>query len=90
MKKSLSLKLFSLLLLGLITTSQLHAQFDTLRVMYYNVLDYPNIYPNRDDYFRTVNQYVKADIILVNELKTTTGANYLLDALNVYGVAHFQ
>ncbi len=90
MKKSLSLKLFLLLLIAITTTAQLQAQFDTLRVMYYNVLDYPNIYPNRKYNFRTVNQYVKADIILVNELKTLTGANYLLDALNVYGVTHYQ
>lgn len=67
------------------------AQYDTLRVMYYNVLDFPNSLAGREVYFRVVNQYVQADIILVSELKTSAGANLLLnDALNVYGTTHYQ
>ena len=91
MKRLWLLHFFIPLLFTTISTSSLHAQYDTLKVMYYNVLDYPNIYPERKANFRTVNQYVKADIILVNELKTTSGANLLLnDALNVYGTTHYQ
>ncbi|MBN2175827.1 MAG: lamin tail domain-containing protein [Bacteroidales bacterium] len=68
------------------------AQFDTLRVMYYNTLNYPDAGdPNRDDYFRTINQYLKADVILINELTSEVGAFTLLnDALNVYGTTHYQ
>jgi len=68
------------------------AQSDTLRVMYYNTLNYPDGGdPNREDYFRTTNLYVQADIILVNELTSATGATTLLnDALNVYGISHYQ
>lgn len=66
-------------------------QYDTLRLMYYNVLDYPNSDPGREVYFRTLNQFVQADVICVNELKTSTGANLILnDALNVYGVDYYQ
>jgi PKD repeat protein len=69
----------------------LMAQVDNLRVMYYNLLDYPNSDPGREIYFRTVNQYLDADVILVTELKTLTGANTLLNqALNVYGTTHYQ
>jgi PKD repeat protein/endonuclease/exonuclease/phosphatase family metal-dependent hydrolase len=91
MKQLWNLRLLMPLLIILVLTSGLQAQYDTLKVMYYNVLDYPNIYPERKTDFRVVNQYLKADIILVNELKTTVGANALLnDALNVYGVTHYQ
>jgi hypothetical protein len=67
------------------------AQADNLRVMYYNILDYPYSDPGRAPYFRTINRYLEADVILVTELKTLTGANTLLDqALNVYGTTHYQ
>ena len=91
MKRLWLLYLYMPLLFITISTSSLHAQYDTLKVMYYNVLDFPNIYPERKADFRKVNQYVKADIILVSELKTTAGANTLLnEALNVYGTTHYQ
>ena len=64
---------------------------DTLEVMYYNVLNYPGSTPERVDYFRTINQYVKADIIVVNEVRSASGCDILLqDGLNVYGSDHFQ
>ena len=86
----------SFLILGLVciiclspgkrTTAQ-----DTLEVMYYNILNYPGSTPGRVDYFKTINQYIKADIILVNELISESGADLLLeDGLNVYGITHFQ
>ncbi|NOX47817.1 MAG: PKD domain-containing protein [Chlorobi bacterium] len=91
MKRLSPLNFFLPLFLLFVLTSELQAQYDTLKVMYYNVLDFPNIYPERKANFRTVNQYVKADIILVNELKTTAGAIALLnEALNVYGTTHYQ
>jgi PKD repeat protein len=59
--------------------------------MYYNLLDYPNSDPGREVYFRTVNQYLQADVIAVTELKSSTGATTLLNqALNVYGTTHYQ
>jgi PKD repeat protein len=70
----------------------LKAQYDTLRMMYYNTLDFPaSGDPGRDIHFRTIQQYVKADVILVNELTNETGADLILNnALNVYGTTVYQ
>ena len=70
----------------------IYAQFDTLKVMYYNTLNYPDGGdPNREDHFRVVNQYVQADVILINELTSYIGAVTLLnDALNVFGTTHYK
>jgi len=75
-----------------LTISISNAQFDTLRVMYYNTLNYPSGGdPNREVYFKTTNLYVQADVILINELTNGDGATTLLnDALNVYGTTHYQ
>ena len=71
--------------LSLLCLTSISAQ-DTLRVMYYNLLNYPGSTPERVEYFRTINQYIDADIILVNELINDEGAITLLeDGLNVYG-----
>jgi PKD repeat protein/endonuclease/exonuclease/phosphatase family metal-dependent hydrolase len=75
----------------LIQCHVLFAQTDNLKVMYYNILDYPNNDPGREVYFRTINQYVQADVIAVTELKSSTGATTLLNqALNVYGTTYYQ
>jgi PKD repeat protein len=86
MKKTLLI--FTLFLLN----GLLFAQTDNIRVMYYNVLDYPfSGDPGREQYFRIVNRYLEADVILVCELQSATGATTLLnDALNVYGITHYQ
>jgi PKD repeat protein len=70
----------------------LTAQVDNLRVMYYNILDYPfSGDPGREINFRKVNQYLDADVILVCELKSSTGATTLLNqGLNVFGTTHYQ
>ena len=75
----------------LILVSDLNAQFDTLRVMTYNTLDFPLSSAGREVYFRTINQYLKADIIVVNELSNSTGADILLNqALNEYGITYYE
>jgi len=59
--------------------------------MYYNLLNYPGNTPERVEYFRTINQYIQADIILVNELINDEGATMLLnDGLNVYGIGRYK
>ncbi len=55
------------LIVTLAQVKQIFAQ-DTLKVMYYNILNYPGSTPERIVYFRTVNQYINADVILVNEI----------------------
>ena len=75
----------------LILTSELSAQYDTLRVMTYNTLDFPMSSAGREVYFKTVTQYLNADVILVNELSNATGANLLLnDALNEDGITYWE
>ncbi len=59
--------------------------------MYYNVLNYPGSTPGRVSYFRTTNQYIGADIILITELISDAGAETLLqDGLNVYGETKYS
>ena len=69
---------------------QISAQ-DSLRIMYYNLLNYPGSSSERVAYFRTITHYVKADILLVNELLNDEGAVTLLeDGLNAYGNRSFK
>jgi len=92
MKKSSFNRLLFLIIFFYTPFSTTYAQTDALRVMYYNTLNYPDAGdPNREDEFRKINQYVQADIILINELRSYTGAVTLLnDALNVYGTSYYQ
>jgi PKD repeat protein len=69
----------------------LHAQYDTLRVMTYNTLDFPMSSTGREVHFRTINQYLNVDIIVVNELSNSNGADILLNqALNEYGITYYN
>jgi PKD repeat protein len=81
-----------LLVIFSISMIQADAQYDTITVMYYNTLNYPDAGdPNRDDQFRTINRFLMADVILISELTSEAGAFTLLnDALNVYGTTHYQ
>jgi len=92
MKNTFIVSILLILVLILSTFTSIIAQVDYLKVMYYNTLNYPDAGdPNREDNFRTVNSYVQADIILINELTSYAGAVTLLnDALNVYGTTHYQ
>ena len=86
------MKKIFLLLVIILFSNIIIAQVDNIRVMYYNVLDYPfSGDPGREINFRKVNQYLEADVILVCELKSSTGATTLLnEALNVFGITHYQ
>jgi len=64
---------------------------DTLKVMYYNVLNYPGSTSGRVEYFRTITHYVMPDVILINELISDAGAELLLNiGLNTWGVQKYQ
>ena len=87
--------------LFLLINSLLFAQ-DTIKVMQYNLLNYGNYYndctesnnnvADKNEYLKTIIQYVKPDIFAVNEMGK--GQNYqsslLNDALNVDGVYYYQ
>jgi len=78
--------------LSVVCCNQVTSQTDTLKVMYYNILNFPDDGdPDREQAFRKIQGYIQADIILVNELTSEAGGVTLLnDALNVFGVNHFQ
>ncbi|MEM7106042.1 MAG: T9SS type A sorting domain-containing protein [Bacteroidota bacterium] len=65
---------------------------DTLKVMFYNILRFPETgAANRVDEFRTIFQYEKPDVLLVCELNSEAGADMILNqALNVFGTTHYD
>ena len=78
------------LLLTVIISTSLHAQ-DQVKIMYYNVLNYPSTSPLRHDTLRKIVQYVKPDLFLVNELQSNQGANLILgNSLNQFGINYYQ
>ncbi len=85
----LSKKLFGTLAALIITFSG-SAQEDTISVMYYNLLKFPNINSSRITYLETVVQYMKPDIFVVCELTSGTGATSILNnALNTGSVNYY-
>lgn len=64
---------------------------DTIRVMYYNLLNFPSVSPERVTYLRKIIAYSQPDILVVNELLSAEGSDLILnEALNVGGVTHFE
>jgi len=75
-----------ILSIGFISSAQ-----DQVKIMYYNILNYPSTSPLRHDTLRKIIQYTKPDLLLVNELKTNTGANLILaNSLNQFGINYYQ
>lgn len=73
----------SLLLTTLLSCSFSFAQ-DTIKVMWYNILNYPEINSARISYLQTILQYEKPDIFVVCEITSPAGASTILNtALNV-------
>jgi len=64
---------------------------DTLKVMSYNLLNFPGTTPNRVDTLKGILEYVKPDILMVCELISGAGAdNILFNALNVNGATNYD
>ncbi len=64
---------------------------DTIRVMAYNLLNFPSQDQQRADTLKKIVQYAQPDALLVNELTAQYGANLILNnALNQDGVTHYQ
>jgi len=90
-----------LLILSCIFISSLaNAQTDTLTIVAYNVLNFPDgrndcnnntLVPNRADTLRKVLSYVQPDILVACEIQTEAGADSILSrALNVNGASNYQ
>lgn len=64
---------------------------DTVRVMFYNVLNFPSGGAvNRQDTMERIFQYAQPDILLVCELESASGANDILSALQNSVAPDFQ
>ena len=64
---------------------------ETLKVMYYNLLNFPSTSPERADTLKKIVQHVLPDMFLVNELDNQFGATLILNnALNQNGITHYQ
>ncbi|MBI1193208.1 MAG: hypothetical protein GC205_08540 [Bacteroidetes bacterium] len=65
---------------------------ETVRVMFHNLLNFPDPVPaGRADTFAVIADYVQADLLLVCELKTAAGADALLNrGLNVAGTSDWR
>ncbi len=86
MNRMKGLGVFFCLIMGLNCWGQ-----DTIRIMYYNILNFPNETPERVTYLRKIIQYAQPDILVVNELLTLDGANLILnEGLNTWGATNFQ
>jgi len=89
------MKFFAYLLLGFLTLGKIAQAQDELIVMHYNLLNYGNITDyctasnnsmvNKEQYLRTIINYIKPDIFGVNELAANTYVvNRLLDSVMNY------
>lgn len=64
---------------------------DSLRVMYYNLLNFPSANLNRIDTLVNIIDYAQPDVFVVCELEDAAGANTLLnEVLNVNGTNSWQ
>jgi len=85
----LKMKKHLLFIVCLVTVSSFSQ--DTLKVMYYNLLNFPGSTPLRVDTLKTILHYDLPDVFVVNELQSNTGANSILNsALNQNGVGYYQ
>lgn len=82
----------SLLILVVCLASFSKAQTpDTLKVMSYNLLNFPAVGPERIDTLKGILQYALPDILMVCELTSSVGAdNILYNALNVGGITSYD
>lgn len=84
------LKKVLIVALLLFSSFGLRAQ-ETVEMMFYNVLNFPNPVPDgRWDTLRTILEYRPVDILMICELKTEEGADLILnESLNVNGETSF-
>ncbi|CAG5078902.1 T9SS type A sorting domain-containing protein [Parvicella tangerina] len=64
---------------------------ETVSVMYYNLLKFPNTTLDRVDTLEKIIRYVEPDLFLVCELESSYGATQILaNAMNTQGVTHYS
>lgn len=88
-----------LLIIFLLAVSNSFAQTDTLTIVTYNLLNFPEgrddcgtntVVPNRADTLRKIISYAKPDIFVACEIQTEAGADSVLTrSLNAYGASNY-
>ena len=64
---------------------------DTVKITYYNLLNFPAVQQDRIDTLKKILDYIQPDIFVVNELTSFNGAGLIKNnALNVNGVNRFS
>lgn len=85
------MKLGAILLLFFWINSSVAQSLDTLKVVSYNLLNFPELSPHRIDSIEKIMAYLKPDILMVCELTSGSGAdNILFNALNEGGTDHYD
>lgn len=81
---------FSFLLLSFFISVAVFSQ-ESLKVMYYNLLTFPQTQPDRIDTLKKITGYVQPDIFVVNELNSFSGGVQILNnALNTNGIQYYS
>lgn len=80
-----------LIVLLLISVNSFAQALDTLKVMSYNLLNFPAFSPNRIDTLKKILAYLEPDIFMVCELTSGAGGDDILfSALNEGGVSSYD
>ena len=83
------LNIFSFLLSILISFT-IFSQ-ETLKVMYYNLLTFPQTQPDRIDTLKKITNYAQPDVFVVNELNSFSGGVQILNTvLNHSGIQYYS
>ena len=78
------------LLFVLLSGLQIKSQ-EVLKIMYYNLLTFPQTQPDRIDTLKKITNYVQPDVFVVNELSSFSGgAQILNNALNIGGIQYYS
>jgi hypothetical protein len=80
------------LILAVILSFSAKSQYtDTIKVLSYNLLNFPSVDPERIDTLKGIVQYIKPDLFMVCELTSGAGADDILfNALNVGGETSYD
>ena len=85
------MKYSTLFLLYLISIHPFSFAQDSVRLMTYNILNYPYVGATRADTLAVIIDEVLPDILIVNELQNNTGANTILNnAMNTNGRTYYN
>ncbi|NPD84718.1 hypothetical protein HNS38_08115 [Lentimicrobium sp. L6] len=83
------MRIFFIALISLLSLTAMSQ--DTLKIMYYNLLNFPGTTPGRADTLRKTVQYIMPDLLVVNELSSEEGAELILNnSLNIGVSETFQ